>query len=212
MDSINAIKNILTKQEERVLKLSAGLKKDPLYWFCKSYTIVTKQLLQYTCENKFSNPQFIAGVVVAFDDIFEVNLYAYQHQTQMPSLQWQKAFHDLYQMPDYEYSMYRFIKSWLALRSCLKVHIEDDLPGCLASSIKNNTSDIDSMEADFFCMHRIFYNTAKQIEREMMQEYQVLLKHFPTKIKNGLLHWYIKQLVIKNRKRSWKEAWCLVAA
>lgn len=206
-----AIKNteyILVRQQNRTKLFCVGGQKKSLYWFCKSYAIVTEKQLENIKNKKFHYPHFVSKVIVEFDDIFEKNLQTFLQHKKVSSVYWESVFNRLTQSSP-KNSVYHFFYSWRILVMSLDVHIQKDLPICLASAIETCYAEKESIEflrKDFLMMTSIFHHTAKAIELEILEEYNFPFIQFSNSFRTMLLKKYINYKVIKSREKSWQTA------
>lgn len=207
-EAIIITETILIRQQQRIKLFCVAEQKESLYWFCKAYSVVTKYQLANIKKGKYQYPCFVARMVMEFDDIFEENLQAFLQHKSIPSLYWESVFESLNETHR-NFLLYHFFYSWRTLIRSVDVHIQQDLPICLASVIENFYSEkntLDFLKNDFLAMTDIFYQTAKEIELEMLQEYKFPFIEFSNSIRRILLKKYINLKVIRNREQSWKTA------
>jgi hypothetical protein len=206
--AINMTENVVKYQQQLVDVFDSSKKKKTLYWFCKVYLIVTQQQLEYISNKRYGYPWFVANVVVRFNAVFKENLEAYLHGQPIPSEEWKQVFRNL-TISNEKRTMYGFLQSWKTLVSCVDVHIQKDLPLCLASVINEYYAgkvEIELIEKDFMEMTSIFHHTAKQIEAEMILEYKLPMLRLPDYIHRLFLKKYIQHKVIRSRENSWRAA------
>ncbi|MCX6351795.1 MAG: DUF5995 family protein [Bacteroidetes bacterium] len=199
-------------QQNRTNLFVAEGAKNPLYWFCKAYSLVTQQQLQYINENQFHYPCFVARMIIEFDKIFEDNLTAYQNGKATPSKNWGKIFKGLDGGDKNTIPLLQFARAWHSLEKCMHVHIKKDLPICLAAVIEEHYSgktDIHLLKQDYFAMTRIFHFTAKKIESEILHEFKIPIRFVPDFLHSILLNGYINFHIIRSRKLSWQKAFVL---
>ncbi|MDP1809889.1 MAG: DUF5995 family protein [Sediminibacterium sp.] len=204
-EAIVLTENVLVHQQKRLLLFSNAKQKNCLYWFCKAYTLVTEQQLDYIKQRKFAYPVFVARVVEEFDAIFEENLQAYLQGQPIPSFYWKTVFAGFNSSGD-KFLLYQFLYAWKNLVNCLDVHIQKDLPVCLVAVIGAHYQDknrMDSLKNDFFSMTNIFHKTAEKIEKEMLETYQVPFIQVSAVLRNIFLKKYITYKVIRNRRILW---------
>ena len=206
--AINMTKDVIKYQQQLVDTFGSFKEKKTLYWFCKVYLIVTQQQLEYISNKRYKYPWFVANVVLQFNAVFKENLEAYLKNESIPSQEWKQVFQNL-NISSEKKTMYGFLHSWKILINCVDVHIQKDLPLCLASVINEyyvGKVEIELIEKDFMEMTNIFHHTAKQIEAEIIFEYKLPVLRLPDYIRGFFLKKYVQHKVIRSRENSWRAA------